>query len=59
MTRRSAAVLLALAWLGAASAARGADPPAGAPEKIFDVSYDVRLVPTEGVAHVAIRIDDP
>jgi hypothetical protein len=25
----------------------------------FGVHYDVRLVPTEGVAHVAIRIDDP
>ncbi len=59
MRRRLAALVLGLAWLGAASAARSADPPAGAPEKVFDVGYDVRLVPTEGVAHVAIRIDDP
>jgi hypothetical protein len=58
--RRLAGLLLGLAWLGAGSAARSAEAPAAAPDnRAFDVSYDVRLVPTEGIAHVAIRIDDP
>jgi hypothetical protein len=47
---------LALGWLAAAPGAQAADAAAVAN---FDVHYDVRLVPTEGVAHVAIRIDDP
>lgn len=54
--RRALWLLLALAALAPASRARAED--AAAPAS-YDVVYDVRLVPTEGVAHVAIRILDP
>ena len=61
MTRRLLAmVLLALACSGPALPARGAEAPATPPAAaLFDVAYDVRLVPTEGVAHVAIHVADP
>ena len=59
MKRSFAALLAALAWL-APAAARGEDAAGGARgAPSFDVGYDVRLVPTEGLAHVSIRIDDP
>jgi hypothetical protein len=52
--------LLLLAAAGGAVHARSslAQTPAAA-VATFDVHYDVRLVPTEGVAHVTLRIDDP
>lgn len=55
MSRRIVGLLLALAGLGLGPSALGAETEA----PTFDVNYEVRLVPTEGVAHVAIRIDDP
>ena len=58
--RAVAILLLGLACLTPAPRARAQQPaePAAAPAT-FDVAYDVRLVPTEGVAHVAIRLRDP
>lgn len=51
--------LLALAWLGTLAQTGSAQAPAAAPAAaIFEVAYDVRLVPTEGVAHVAIHLVD-
>jgi hypothetical protein len=53
-------LLLALVGLAAAAPGVRAQAPAPAPRPaIFDVDYDVRLVPTEGVAHVAIELADP
>jgi len=60
VSRRFARLLLGLACLGPAPGAWAAETPAAAPGPAgFDVTYEVRLLPTEGVAHVAIRIDDP
>jgi len=61
VTRRLlASLLLALACPAPALRARGAEAPATPPAAtLFDVAYDVRLVPTEGVAHVAIHVGDP
>jgi hypothetical protein len=56
--RRLGLLGLALAGLAAAAQTAGAQAPAPAPA-IFEVGYDVRLVPTEGVAHVAIQLADP
>ena len=59
MKRRTAALFLlalAAAWGSAPQAARRAGPRGRAGRRVFDVAYDVRLVPTEGVAHVAIRL---
>jgi hypothetical protein len=53
-------VLLALAVLAPAAHTRAEDESTGETAVAkYDVTYDVRLVPTEGVAHVAIRIADP
>jgi len=53
-------ILLALACLGTVAQAGSAQAPGAAPAAaVFDVDYDVRLVPTEGVAHVAIHLRDP
>ena len=48
----------ALRW-GRSRRPRSAQAPAPAAVPSFDVVYDVRLVPTEGVAHVAIQLLDP
>jgi hypothetical protein len=49
--------LLALALsLGAAGAAIGQEAP---PSLRYEVEYEVRIVPTEGSAHVTLRVVDP
>ena len=58
MRRAATLALLALATLVPGAHTRAADEAAAAVAS-YDVTYDVRLVPTEGVAHVAIRIVDP
>jgi hypothetical protein len=40
-------------------AREAAAAPAPAPEVAYDVEYEVRIVPTEGSARVAIRLSDP
>ena len=50
---------LALVWLGALAQGAAAQTPAPAPSgSSFDVEYEVRLLPTEGVARVAIHLTD-
>ncbi len=57
---RVARLGFALLGLGTLVQAAGAQPPAAVPvSKSFDVEYDVRLLPTEGVARVAIHLLDP
>jgi hypothetical protein len=59
VTRRLA-IRLALAGLAALAQASGAQPPAAVPApQSFDLEYEVRLLPTEGVARVAIHLRDP
>jgi len=54
-----AALLIVLACLWPGPPVRGEQAPAAAPAPtIFEINYDVRLVPTEGVAHVAIHLVD-
>ncbi len=58
--RRAAFFRFSFVALGALAQAAGAQPPAAAPApQTFDVEYDVRLLPTEGVARVAIHLRDP
>jgi hypothetical protein len=53
-------LLLALACLAPRPPALAQPAPAAAPSgATFEIAYNVRLVPTEGVAHVAIRLRDP
>jgi hypothetical protein len=49
---------LALVWLGALAQGAAAQTPAAASSPTFDVEYEVRLLPTEGVARVAIHLTD-
>jgi len=49
MTPRLAGLLLTLACLALPAAARA--------ERRWEVTFEARIVPTEGVAHVAIRLD--
>jgi hypothetical protein len=49
---------LALLWLGALAPGADAQTPAPIP-RTFDIEYEVRLRPTEGVARVAIHLLDP
>jgi hypothetical protein len=59
--RRLAARLhLALVGLGTLAQAAGAQPPSAVQvPQSFDVEYEVRVLPTEGVARVAIHLRDP
>jgi hypothetical protein len=59
MKRRRLAAGLALAGLALLPLAGSLPARAQVEPRSFGVVYDVRLVPTEGVAHVAIRLDDP
>ena len=49
---------LALVWLGALAQGAAAQTPEPASSPTFDVEYEVRLLPTEGVARVAIHLTD-
>lgn len=61
MSRRPVGILwLALVCLAPWSPAHAQSAPPAAPSvATFELVYDVRLVPTEGVAHVSIRLRDP
>jgi hypothetical protein len=52
------AAALALGALLAAPA-RAQTPPAAPPVRGYDVRYEVRIVPTEKTAHVAMHVTDP
>ena len=53
-----AILLLVLAGSWPARPVHSQPAPAPAAPAIFEIDYDVRLVPTEGVAHVAIHLAD-
>jgi hypothetical protein len=58
MSRRLAALAIAAACAFAATSAR-AQSPAAPPAPGYDVRYEVRIVPTEKTAHVALHVADP
>ncbi len=57
--RRIAAALAFGALLAASARAQAPQAPTPAPAPAYDVRYEVRIVPTEKTAHVAMHVTDP
>lgn len=56
--RLAAGLVLAAASLASAAGAQPA-APAAPPPRLYDLDYELRIVPTEHSAHVVIRVVDP
>jgi hypothetical protein len=59
VSRRRAALAVALLVLATPARAQQPAPAEAVPAPIYDVDYEVLIVPTEGVAKVTITIGDP
>jgi hypothetical protein len=56
---RAAAALALVALVAAPARAQSPPAPPAAAERRYDVRYEVRIVPTEKTAHVAMHVTDP
>jgi len=59
MRGRAATWAAALLALASGRAHAQPQPPAAAPPRTYDVRFEVRVVPTEKKAHIAIHVADP